>query len=255
VHATVAQTWDAVIDLFAARNIPVRTIEKASGLIASDELAVDPADGPKWADCGELGNNRYYPNEAVYNVVVRGDSAGSSVRTTVRWTHRTGGDGPDRDCATTYAWEEGLESEVKTRAEYLHAQAPTAFGYEAPPATAGGGYSPTEGASVPPPSSKPRRGVEPPRNRSELLAYPTFSEMIDEGRRLGIVSEFQEIRRDTLDLELREGRDSSPRTAYYLNQLFAAYKATTDWSRRSCIELWWDGKPIGLYNSAGLTWE
>ena len=121
---------------------------------------------------------------------------------------------------------------------------------------AGGGYSPeSAGASVLPPAPRPRRGVEPPRSRSELLAYPTFSEMIDEGRRLGIVSEFQEIRRDTLDLELREGRDSSPRTSYYLNQLFAAYKATTDWSRRSCIELWWDGKPVGLYNSAGLTWE
>ncbi len=257
VSATAGQTWDAVIDLFAARNIPIRTIEKASGLIASDELAVDPADGPKWGDCGELGNNHYYPNEAVYNVVVRGDSAGASVRTTVRWTHRTGGDDPDRDCATTYVWEEGLETEVKSRAEYRHARAGSStFGYEAP-ATAGGGYSPPEsgGASVSPAPTRPRRGVEPPRSRTELLAYPTFSEMIDEGRRLGLVSEFQEIRRDTLDLELREGRDSSPRTAYYLNQLFAAYKATTDWSRRSCIELWWDGKPIGLYNSAGLTWE
>jgi hypothetical protein len=258
VGATAGETWDAVIDLFAARNIPIRTIEKASGLIASDQLTVDPAEGPQWADCGELGNNHFYPNEAVYNVVVRGDSAGALVRTTVRWTHRTGGDDPDRDCATTHAWEQSLESEVKARAEWRHAQAPaTTFGYEAPPATAGGGYSPPEsqGASVPPPPAKPRRGVEPPRNRSELLAYPTFREVVEDGRRLGIVSEFQEIRRDTLDVELREGRDSSPRTSYYLGRLFAAYRGTTDWSRRTCLELWWDGKPIGLYNSAGLTWE
>ena len=141
VHAVIGKMSFPDGDLVANLEHFIRTIEKASGLIASDELAVDPADARKWADCGELGEDHFYPTAAVYNVVVRGDSAGASVRTTVRWTHRTGGDKPDRDCATTYVWEEGLESEVKTRAEYRHAQAAaTAFGYEAP-ATAGGATS------------------------------------------------------------------------------------------------------------------
>jgi hypothetical protein len=257
VNATVGQTWDAVIDLFAARNIPVRTIEKASGLIASDPLEVDPTRAPQWADCGELGNDHFYPNEAVYNVLVRGDTAGSSVRATVRWTHRSGGGEADRDCATTHVWEEGLEAEVKTRAQWRHDQDPvTTFATDSPPAIAGGGYSAQEnqGASVPPPA-KPRRGVEPPRSRSDLLSYPTFREIVGDVQRLGIVSEFQEIRRDTLDVELGAGRDTSPKTSYYLGQLFAAYKGTTDWSRGACLELWWDGKPVGMYNSAGLSWN
>ncbi len=51
VGATMGATWDAVIDLFAARNIPIRSIERVSGIIVTDILSVGD-DGPRWADCG-----------------------------------------------------------------------------------------------------------------------------------------------------------------------------------------------------------
>src|SRR5689334_6312594 len=52
VDASMGRTWDAVIDQFAARNIPIRTIERASGLIATDQLTVG-REGYWWADCGK----------------------------------------------------------------------------------------------------------------------------------------------------------------------------------------------------------
>ena len=79
VSASMGQTWDAVIDLFAARNIPIRAIERASGIIATDGLSVDSADGVKWADCGRVGPRLIPANNAIYNVLVRGDSANSSL--------------------------------------------------------------------------------------------------------------------------------------------------------------------------------
>lgn len=46
------RTWDAVIDQFAARNIPIRTIERVSGLIVTDQLTVG-REGYWWANCGK----------------------------------------------------------------------------------------------------------------------------------------------------------------------------------------------------------
>ncbi|MGH9897071.1 MAG: hypothetical protein ACREA0_34765, partial [bacterium] len=40
VTASFGRTWDAVIDEFADRNIPIRTIERASGLIATELLSI-----------------------------------------------------------------------------------------------------------------------------------------------------------------------------------------------------------------------
>ena len=85
VAASMSQTWDAVIDLFATRNIPIRTIERASGLIVTDALSVGE-EGNTYASCGTRNGKVLAPDRATYNVLVRCDSTLATVRTTVLWT-------------------------------------------------------------------------------------------------------------------------------------------------------------------------
>ena len=83
VRASFGRIWDAVIDQFADGNIPIRTIERASAMIATEQLSVG-SEARKPADCGKQNGNRIPPNYAIYNVLVRGDSCSSTVKATVR---------------------------------------------------------------------------------------------------------------------------------------------------------------------------
>jgi hypothetical protein len=135
VYASLGRTWDAVINEFAVRDIPIRAIEKASGLIVTDQLSVG-REGYRWADCGLTGggSSDYQkpplpvgpsepapeslgPTHATYNVLVRGDSLKSIVKATVRWVHNR------KECATNHGWERTLELQVKQNAE-LNAPVP-----------------------------------------------------------------------------------------------------------------------------------
>ncbi len=142
----MGRTWDAVIDQFAERNIPIRTIERVSGLIVTDDLTVG-TDGYWWADCGRITGvstvrrkkqsptaesndssratnaSHLGPTRATYNILVRGDSLESTVKATVRWTH-VSEKAVVKECTTNHSWERGLEEEVKKGAE-LHKQTAT----------------------------------------------------------------------------------------------------------------------------------
>jgi len=85
VTSSFGRAWDAVIDVFAEANTPIRTMERASGFIAT-ELATIPVYtsaqrtfAHSLADCGYRGEAVYVPTSAFYNIVVRGDSAHSTV--------------------------------------------------------------------------------------------------------------------------------------------------------------------------------
>jgi hypothetical protein len=114
VSASFGRTWDAVIDEFADRNIPIRTIERASGLIATELLTISH-DARSEADCGTLNGRMLPPTHAIYNVLVRGDSARATVKATMRWV-RVNKD-VSITCETTHRWEGALEERVKGRAE------------------------------------------------------------------------------------------------------------------------------------------
>lgn len=116
ISASAGKTWDAVIDIFAERNIPIRNMERVSGFIATEPLTVTVADGQKWADCGGALGVRLGAQRATYNVLVRGDSSHATVRATVLW-ERTGNQG----CTTRGVWERDFESLVKARAEVTSA--------------------------------------------------------------------------------------------------------------------------------------
>lgn len=121
VNASAGKTWDAVIDVFGERNIPIKNMERVSGFISTDFLRAALAD-TSYADCGRqfLGAT-IWPTLATYNVIVRGDSSASTVRVNVRWTS---GDaalrsatGAGLECSTNGKWETAFEARVKAIAE------------------------------------------------------------------------------------------------------------------------------------------
>lgn len=139
VTASFGRTWDAVIDVFAERNIPIRTIERSSGFIATENLktpyeprsAKDRRDVK--ADCGHEGALVYTPTHAVYNIVVRGDSAHATVRATVAWVSIVDAlKGETYECSTTGLWEGRVEADIRDRAEGVRAT--PAFGSPGAPA-------------------------------------------------------------------------------------------------------------------------
>src|SRR6476619_6670979 len=79
VYASFGKTWDAVIDVFASQNIPISTMERASGFIAAERTSwrlaslFDRDYVLRLSDCGRFGPNPYLPTAALYNIVVRGD--------------------------------------------------------------------------------------------------------------------------------------------------------------------------------------
>lgn len=108
------QTWDAVIDHFAERTIPIATIDKASGLIATDRLRVSLSDGRRWADCGTDGWDTPMSAETViYNVLVRGDESSSTVKVTASWSNPDG----QWECTSRGIYEAEAEASIKERAE------------------------------------------------------------------------------------------------------------------------------------------
>jgi hypothetical protein len=241
VVASMDQTWDAVIDVFATRNIPIRTIERASGLIVTDALRVGE-EGSAWANCGTVGGKVLVPDRATYNVLVRGDSSEATVRTTVLWSRAE--EPGATECASTYIWERMLEADVKTRAERQgRVVAREAVQLrEVPPG------QPT----VPP--DPPVTGPPTIRKADELMENPGFRRAMTDAQRIGIVSGFNEIAVDTLALELADLALTSASTDHSLSGLYLAYRGTTGHRPGSAMELFHDGQSVGWYNSAGLTW-
>src|SRR6266516_79857 len=135
VRASFDRTWSTVIDFFADRAIPVKTIDRASGYIAAERIGA--GNNANWADCGKVtgallsereGGGPVAPQQAVFNVRVRGDSVASTVQVVVRWTAIAtaivaSGLGSREQayrqtvCVTTNIWESEAIREITRRAE------------------------------------------------------------------------------------------------------------------------------------------
>ena len=269
VSASMGQTWDAVIDLFATRSIPIRTIERASGIIATEGLSVDSVDGLKWADCGRVGPRLIPANNAIYNVLVRGDSGSSSVRATVRWG-RLGLKEGDLECTSNYIWERGLERAVQERAEAAHVAALSRPGHssadprtlpartesspERPPA-GGGRVAADAGRTARNRASASPRPAPRTRSNDELLESVSVRLAVQDAQRLKLIVGFREVRPDTLTLDLADGAFTTGSAEYSLGRLYVAYRGTTDYSARGALRLMRDGRRVGMYTQMGLFWE
>lgn len=128
VSASFGKTWDAVIDVFAERNIGIKTLDRSSGLVVAENGSVRPADGKAWADCGKFPSAmRGSPAEAAtiasvatFNILVRGDSTRATVKATVQFSApalKTVMNQPNGECVSLGIWEQGVEDQIKIRAQ------------------------------------------------------------------------------------------------------------------------------------------
>lgn len=125
VRAPLAKSWDAVIDLFARRNIPIKTIDRSSGLVVTELMQARSVESQSYADCGTnaMSKTRLGPTHGAWNVLVRGDSTTSVVKVTPRFIRQGesrvlfSGKEVVEDCASTGILEGHLESEIKGLAE------------------------------------------------------------------------------------------------------------------------------------------
>lgn len=274
VNASMGRTWDAVIDLFATRTISIRTIERVSGIIVTERLSVGHEDGLAWADCGKMGGLsgqvHISPNYATYNVLVRGDSLHSSVKTTVRWVHINPREvdlegGGVTECSTKHVWERALETDIKARAEEPKlAQRPEATiepsktaetvlqlqeltGSSSTRASADDtrGYVPQSTAANRPESS----GARP---TAELLREPDFTSAVRDLQALRVLVGFQELGRDLLRVEVSDQALTTDLSEYNFGRFFSAYYRTTGWSPRTTILFSHGDQILGSYTRDGF---
>jgi hypothetical protein len=273
VSASIGRTWDAVIDIFAARNIPIRTIERVSGIIATEELSVGP-EGHRWADCGTDRRGRLRPDHAIYNVLVRGDSSTATVNATVRWMGSSEKAGVI-ECSTTHIWEQDFEYDVKSRAEHFGVASAPASGY--PPAdttipvsgtdTARAAEPPPQPTQAPPPDRSSHTtqlgsdGAVPPaaagdvRSNADLLTSEGFRRAVGDMQRKGFLLGYRETDQGVLDVELSATALSGPTLEYQLTRLFLAYGATLTSGSYTTLVLRANGQQIGRYTRQGINWD
>lgn len=91
IEAPADRVWDAVIDLFGANNLSIRTIERASGIIAGDQWYLGGGfSALQWADCGLEFNRPVEAQIMQLNVLVRGDSTRTLLSVSPRFSATLG---------------------------------------------------------------------------------------------------------------------------------------------------------------------
>ena len=129
-----------------------------------------------------------------------------------------------------------------------------------------GGYLPAAEASPPATITRPPLLVCPDpseagqpatpgaRPNQELMASETFQRAMTDVLRLEIAVRFCELRPDTLTLDLGDGASTSASTDYNLSRLYAAYRAITEFSPETALELRIEDRLVGWYTAGGLDW-
>ncbi|MEO8224846.1 MAG: hypothetical protein ABI661_08565 [Gammaproteobacteria bacterium] len=234
VDAPLPTTWKAVVAMFAERNVPIRMLDRSTGVIVTEEQRLG-TEAAAWADCGRTGDRRLGPTLARYNALVLGDSVGSTVKLTVSWS-RVEGRSDVKDCSSLQQYEPGFESAAKALAE----RGTTPAG---PPS------GDTAGA-LPPVAGSGNR-----RPNSELMANVGFSRVIGDMQRAGWLLGYRESERERLQVDLAKAAFRQPTLDYQLTRLFLAYGSTMEDDRDPLLEIRGDGLRVGTYSRDGLEWE
>jgi hypothetical protein len=129
-----------------------------------------------------------------------------------------------------------------------------------------GGYLPAAEASpkatitrppllvCPEPSEAGQPATPGARPNQELMASETFQRAMTDVLRLEIAVRFCELRPDTLTLDLGDKASTSASTDYNLSRLYAAYRALTEFSPETALELRNQDRLAGWYTTGGLAW-
>lgn len=114
VKAPFGRTWTATLDELSRRTMPIKNVDRESGVIITDALHLDQTYYPA-ADCGSDGFSPFVATQGTFSVLVRGDSAQSSVRISARWISVS--TGAEALCSTRGTWEQGFQAAVRDAAE------------------------------------------------------------------------------------------------------------------------------------------
>jgi hypothetical protein len=70
-----------------------------------------------------------------------------------------------------------------------------------------------------------------------------------------MVIHYQELRPDTLSLQLGDAAFTAASTEHNLGRLYSAYRGTTHHGPGAALELLHGERRVGLYTWTGLSWE
>lgn len=132
-------------------------------------------------------------------------------------------------------------------------------GYQAPGSVEAEPYPSDNSAHL---SSAPRADTNPSspwpeasaesRSNDQLRLYPELRNVLADVLRLGLVSEYREVRPGLLLLMVGDGFNTETLVDYHLGRLYSAYEDATQ-GDKPAFELWRDGAKIGEYTKEGLT--
>ena len=113
--ASFTEVWDLVIDVFGYRNWAIDSLERDSGVIATEWVRED---NDSYRDCGSPGFRATHSDYmGRFNVVVRETDDGVSIRVTTSWqtTRNTASSIGIVECLSTGILERELHQEVRGR--------------------------------------------------------------------------------------------------------------------------------------------
>lgn len=99
--------WDAAIAAFSALDLPISTLEKESGVLATDWILLDDAE--EWMDCD--GDVR--AEEGRYNAVLRETASGTRMTLTASYRAQDRDEGVAVRCGSTGEMEERIRERVE----------------------------------------------------------------------------------------------------------------------------------------------
>lgn len=119
IDVSFDKAWNAVIDVFAEKNISIKTLDRSSGLIVAERGSISSnqylnPDIVNWSDCGGFSPTmRVYANRVGYNILVRGDSVRSTIKANFVFEHiGTGQYSSDFECVSKGVLEDVWEERI-----------------------------------------------------------------------------------------------------------------------------------------------
>jgi len=113
IPASFGKVWDAAVGHLSEHSIPIKVIERSSGVLTSEPFPVPLGMTSQVADCGSdalLGP--YVANVAQYSIRVTGDSTSSNVRVTMAIFSK----GPAERCTSKGKYETDLVTAIRAKA-------------------------------------------------------------------------------------------------------------------------------------------